>query len=214
MSDDAPPAQQHRRLRRVGGIVLTILIALAGAVGVLLYFEGRDSSQVDRGASTVAGPGQLLPDQGHAHLRPGQRPVQPYASDPPTSGPHVPLPIRRDGDGTRLSDDQLLHALELGDVVLLYGSARPPAAAAHARRPARGTVRPRARGDRSGGRAGHAAGHERRDRARLAPRAARARCARPGARDVRVLLARTRRVRLSCTLAPATERARLRSLTT
>src|SRR5215213_2495061 len=30
--------------------------------------------------------------------------------------------IRSDRDGTRLSEDQLLHALELGDVVLLYGT--------------------------------------------------------------------------------------------
>jgi hypothetical protein len=126
MSDDASPVQPHRRLRRAGGVVLTIVVALAGAVLVLLYFEGRDSSQVHDSGSVTAGPGRLLPDQGDAHLRPGQRPAQPYASDPPTSGPHVPVPIRT--NATRIGDDELLHALELGDVVLVYGSARPPAA--------------------------------------------------------------------------------------
>jgi Protein of unknown function (DUF3105) len=134
--DPSPPAAEptaaapppHRRLRRVGVGLLAVLIGLAGAVGLLFVFEGRDTSQVTPPASTTAGPGQLYPDQGHAHLKPGQRPAQPYASDPPTSGPHVPAAIGSDADGTRLSDDQILQALELGDVVVLYGTPRAPAA--------------------------------------------------------------------------------------
>ena len=35
------------------------------------------------------------------------------------------MPITR--DGAEINDDQLLQALELGDVVLLYGGARPAA---------------------------------------------------------------------------------------
>jgi hypothetical protein len=122
--------RSHRGLRRAGGALLVLVIALAGVVGLLLLVESRDSSQVDRPASASHGPGQLFPDQGHAHLQPGQKPQQPYASDPPTSGPHVPEAIDSDRAGTRLSDDQLLHALELGDVVMLYGGAKPPAALA------------------------------------------------------------------------------------
>ena len=38
----------------------------------------------------------------------------------------APAPIRSDRDGTRLSEDQLLHALALGDVVLLYGTPTAP----------------------------------------------------------------------------------------
>jgi hypothetical protein len=128
MTEDAPTAHPHRKLRRAGGTLLTIAIALAGAVGVLLYFEGQDTSQVHQSSGATAGPGQLLPNQGDTHLRPGQRPAQPYASDPPASGPHVPTPIGSDAPGTQISDDQLLHALELGDVVVFYGGARPPAA--------------------------------------------------------------------------------------
>jgi Protein of unknown function (DUF3105) len=127
MSADTPsPTPPHRRLRRLGVGLATALVALGGVVLLLVFFEGRDHSQVSDATAAMHGPGRLYPDQGHAHLRPGERPSQPYASDPPTSGPHVPVAIRR--DATQLSDDQILQALELGDVVLLYGTRSPPAA--------------------------------------------------------------------------------------
>ncbi|MDP9384415.1 MAG: DUF3105 domain-containing protein, partial [Actinomycetota bacterium] len=44
---------------------------------------------------------------------------------PPTSGPHRPELVTR--DRRVLSDDRLLHALELGNVVLLYPGEEPPA---------------------------------------------------------------------------------------
>src|SRR5262249_44887256 len=84
--------------------LLTLLLALGGFVVVLLIFESRDSSQVDHGA---AAPGQAVTDQRTAR---------------------TPAPIRHDPDGAQLSEDQVLHALELGDVVLLYGTPRAPAA--------------------------------------------------------------------------------------
>jgi Protein of unknown function (DUF3105) len=56
-------------------------------------------------------------------LRPGQ-PRPSYDSDPPTSGAHVPAPVVRDRVG--LSDDQLLQALGVGDVVIVYGPRHPP----------------------------------------------------------------------------------------
>jgi len=49
----------------------------------------------------------------------------PYDSNPPTSGPHAPEPVLR--DATRLDDDQLLQALQAGDVVFIYGTHTPPA---------------------------------------------------------------------------------------
>jgi hypothetical protein len=125
-SESDPSTPPHRRLRRLGTVLLTLAVALGGVVLLLLFFQGRDSSQLDRPATTASGPGTRFPDQGHAHLRAGERPDEPYASDPPTSGPHAPAAIDR--DGARLSDDQILHALELGDVVLLSGAAEPPPA--------------------------------------------------------------------------------------
>lgn len=125
----APVPPPHRRLRKLGAVLLTAAIALGGVVLLLLFFQGRDHSQIrDGSGEAVSGPGQVLPDQGHEHLARGERPPKPYASDPPASGAHVPVAIRSDADGTVLSDDQILHALESGDVVLLYGTPRAPAA--------------------------------------------------------------------------------------
>jgi len=100
MESSPPPRPPHRRLRRLGLGLLTVLVAVGGFVLVLLFFEGRDSSQQSVGTDL---PGQAVPDQRQAR---------------------TPAAIGR--DGVQLSDDQLLHALELGDVVLLYGTNAPP----------------------------------------------------------------------------------------
>jgi hypothetical protein len=112
-----PATPLERVAIAVASLVLTItMIALLSG-----FFAGRDQPGVS-GAS--AGPGQAFADLGHVHLTPGAaRPA--YDSDPPTSGAHVPVPVTR--DETQLSDDQLLQALEQGDVVLVYGGRVPPA---------------------------------------------------------------------------------------
>jgi uncharacterized protein DUF3105 len=103
-------------------IVVASLAVAFGAIALLSgFFAGRDQAGVG-GVGTI--PGVSFADLGHAHLRPGQ-PDPRYNSNPPTSGPHVPLPVY--GDDQRLSDDQLLEALELGDVVVMYGDSAPPA---------------------------------------------------------------------------------------
>jgi len=100
------PGSSHRRLRRAGVALLTLLVALAGFVAILLFFESRDSSQVSSAPSAAQAPGQPV-----AHQPRAQRPAR----------------IAR--DAVRLSADQILHALELGDVVMVYGgSAVPPPA--------------------------------------------------------------------------------------
>jgi len=104
MEAASPPPPPHRRLRRLGLALLTLVVALGGFVLVLLFFEGRDDSQVPQSANAGA-PGQVVTDQRSAQ---------------------APAPIKR--DRVQLTDDQLLHALELGDVVLLYGSSAPPPA--------------------------------------------------------------------------------------
>jgi hypothetical protein len=47
-----------------------------------------------------------------------------YNTDPPTSGAHVPEPVLH--DEAQLNDDQILEALEVGDVVIVYGTRAPP----------------------------------------------------------------------------------------
>jgi hypothetical protein len=103
MESSPAPRPPHRRLRRLGLALLTLILALGGFVLVLLFFESRDDSQVPGGASGADAPGQVVRDQRRAQ---------------------APATLRR--DGIQLTEDQLLHALELGDVVLVYGGVRSP----------------------------------------------------------------------------------------
>jgi hypothetical protein len=106
--------------------LLIIVASFAVAIGVIALLSGgllagHDSPGVSGAAS---GPGVAFPDQGNAHLKPGQAPPR-YDSEPPTSGPH--RPAATDRNGAQLTDDQLLQALSVGDVVFMYGTPRPPA---------------------------------------------------------------------------------------
>jgi hypothetical protein len=110
-----------RLLERLAIVVVSLAISI-GVIAVLSggLLAGRDDPGV---AGTGAGPGIQFRDQGHVHLRPGLlRPV--YDTDPPTSGAHIPVPVTR--DDAQLSNDQLLQALEVGNVVFMYGGAKPP----------------------------------------------------------------------------------------
>jgi uncharacterized protein DUF3105 len=105
--------------------LLIVVASLAVAIAVIALLSGgllagRDSPGV---SGAQSGPGVAFPDQGDARLRPGQSRPR-YDSEPPTSGPHLPAAVGR--DGAALSDDQLLQALSVGDVVLMYGTRTPP----------------------------------------------------------------------------------------
>ena len=97
---------------------LAIAGMAAGACLVLItILANRDSS----GVTKASGPGVLQPDRGSAHVDGPRTPASP-PDEPPTSGPHRPEPVTR--DQVPLSDDQLLEALHLGNVVFAYdGSA-------------------------------------------------------------------------------------------
>ena len=119
------PAPRESRLIRVVELVAIVVASLVLSIGLILllsgYFAGRDQAAISGGTS---GPGQAFPDLGHVALKPGQ-PHPSYNSDPPTSGAHVPEAVSR--DGATLNDDQLLEALQLGNVVIVYGTRNPPA---------------------------------------------------------------------------------------
>jgi Protein of unknown function (DUF3105) len=101
------------------------LASLALSVGLIVLLSGFFANRDQAGVSGAgSGPGQAFADLGHGMLRPGQgRPS--YDSDPPTSGAHLPQAVVR--DGAPLSDDQLLQALQVGDVVIVYGGPQAPA---------------------------------------------------------------------------------------
>lgn len=112
-----PAIALERLAIAVASLVLSVgLIALLSG-----YFARHDAAGV---SGTVPAPGQAFTDLGHRHLR-AHQPAGPYNSIPPTSGAHHVVAVRR--DGARLSDDQLLTALEAGDVVIAYPPGRPPA---------------------------------------------------------------------------------------
>lgn len=103
-----------------------VVVSLALSIGVIAALSGgllagRDAPGV---SGTGGGLGAPYRDLGHAHLRPGQSHAA-YDSDPPTSGAHVPVPVLR--QNVQLTDDQLLQALEVGNIVIEYGSRTPPA---------------------------------------------------------------------------------------
>jgi hypothetical protein len=108
---------------------LIVAAALAISIGVIALLSGgllagRDTPGI---SGTDSGPGVAYRDQGDMRLRPGDlEPV--YDSDPPTSGPHIPVAVTQ--NGAMLTNDQLLQALQVGDVVLMYGTPQPPAGTA------------------------------------------------------------------------------------
>jgi hypothetical protein len=103
-------------------IVGVASLALAAVLIALVsgYFDGRDTGGSVSGALVA---GLHFADQGDGTLAPGS-PAPRYDSSPPTSGPHVPEPVR--AQVSTMNDDQLLSALAAGDVVIAYGSPRPP----------------------------------------------------------------------------------------
>ena len=105
-------------MRRALAVALVGVVAGAGILALVRFFAARDDAEV----VAAAGPGQRVPGRCAAHGRSDGAP----SSRPPTSGTHRPALLRRDGG--EISDDELLHALELGNVVVTYEGARPPRA--------------------------------------------------------------------------------------
>ena len=102
-----------------------VVAAFALAIGVIVVLSGAPLTGSD--SPGVTGPtievGTGFPDLGDAYL-PAGTPHPEYDSDPPTSGPHVPVAVHR--EFSQLTVDQLLQALSLGDVIVMYGRPRPP----------------------------------------------------------------------------------------
>ena len=94
--------------------------AAVALLGLVLVLGSRDDAEV----APAQGPGELRPDRGAAH----DGPARPEGDEPPTSGTHRPELVTR--DRRPLTDDQLIHALELGNVVILARRDGPTSALA------------------------------------------------------------------------------------
>jgi Protein of unknown function (DUF3105) len=106
------PARAHRRRRQ--WIVGVALALVAGAsVG---YFAYRAAADL---------PGARFPDQGNLHLDlPGQS-HEPYNSEPPTSGPHLPYLAPWGVHTEPIPKELQVHNLEDGGVAVQYHCAPP-----------------------------------------------------------------------------------------
>jgi uncharacterized protein DUF3105 len=105
-------------LRRLAAVAVGVVVAVGAVALVFFVVTGRDDSQV----AGPQGPGELQPNRGASHSGPAEA----SGDDPPTSGTHEPALVTR--DRRPITDDQLIHALELGDVVILYEGREPGAA--------------------------------------------------------------------------------------
>jgi Protein of unknown function (DUF3105) len=108
-------------VRRLLLVAIGALVVIAGIAALMLAFTSRDEPEV---SSAAPGPGEQQPDLGARHLAADEHAPDAGLTDPPTSGPHHPDLVTR--DRRVLEPDQIIHALELGNVVLFYDSARPP----------------------------------------------------------------------------------------
>lgn len=100
-------------------------MAVIGAiVAVILMNQQRTEALVERAqtAATAAGCSevQTTPDEGARHIVPGEVPA--YRTRPATSGPHNPVPLPREPNvyDTPVPEDQAVHNLEHGYVLVWY----------------------------------------------------------------------------------------------
>lgn len=104
-------------MRRALTVAVGTIVVIGGLVALVAAFSARDDAGV---AVDAAGPGELQPDRGSSHDG-----AAPAAALLPTSGTHRPRNVT--ADATEIGGDELVHALEQGNVVLVYGGRRPPA---------------------------------------------------------------------------------------
>ena len=107
--------EMRERRRR---ILIWSLVALVGvlAVGALVYLVWQDTRPIPR-------TGVDVPIQGAEHIEVGTA-HEPYSSNPPTSGPHYAQWSEAGFYEQAPLDENLVHSLEHGYVIISYDCAR------------------------------------------------------------------------------------------
>ena len=106
-------SSRGRQRRRLIAVALVAVAVAAAGVG---YFAYRAAANL---------PGTQYPDQGNRHIATANDAHEPYNSNPPTSGPHLPY-IAPWGVHTRPIPLELqVHNLEDGGVVIQYNCECP-----------------------------------------------------------------------------------------
>jgi hypothetical protein len=110
---DRQPEKRRMPRRRKIALAAAAVVVMAAAVGWFAY----------RAAANL--PGAPMPDQGNRHIATETTPHEPYNSDPPTSGPHLPY-LAPWGVHTRpIARELQVHNLEDGGVMVQYGCECP-----------------------------------------------------------------------------------------
>ncbi len=116
-------AQRTRRFVIVGVFAVLILVAIAVVwqSGVL----NPAPTPVAQASTGSCGNVQTLPSLGQEHIAFGQ-PHAPYNSNPPATGPHLDTPQNWSIYTVPQIQEQLLHNLEHGGIVIQYNSLSGP----------------------------------------------------------------------------------------
>jgi hypothetical protein len=111
--EDLKRSQRRARRRQVWLLAGSVVVVLAAGIGYFAYqaYPGQ--------------PGIRMPDQGNRHIPTETTPHEPYNSEPPTSGPHLPY-IAPWGVHTRpITKELQVHNLEDGGVLVQYNCECP-----------------------------------------------------------------------------------------
>ena len=119
----ATAARAVARVKRVLIVLAVVVVAAAGCIALITVLVAQDSSEVDRLVGT-GGP-RARPRRAAAWATMRRR--RPPLRRPTRRRAARTAPSRSRRDATELSEDQLLEALALGNVVIAYDTAEPPA---------------------------------------------------------------------------------------
>lgn len=120
MADQKGRKGTRRRGARRGWVVLSVA-AVVAVLAIALFASGSFRGLV----AWATPPGTQMPDQGNRHVPTADTPHEPYNSDPPTSGPHLPY-LAPWGAHTRPIPLELqVHNLEDGGVLVQYNCECP-----------------------------------------------------------------------------------------
>lgn len=120
-------AVETRRTRRrviIGGAIILVLAVLA-AVWQSDVLTPATPTPVALGSSGACGNVQTFPSLGQEHIAFGQQHA-PYNSNPPASGPHLDTPQNWGIYTVPQIQEQLIHNLEHGGVVIQYNNLLGP----------------------------------------------------------------------------------------
>jgi hypothetical protein len=117
----AAAAARRRQQRIRNAILIGVAILAAAVAGVFIVREvtAPEPERITTGLATPGNPGQLITDQGGGHVNTNAD-VDDYNSDPPTSGRHWPNPAPWGVANDEIADEQQVHNLEHGGIVMQY----------------------------------------------------------------------------------------------